>query len=392
MQAFIFGAGKIARGFLGQLLYRAGFEMTFVDASEELTKSLNDNGKYYVNVMGSPEDCEWIDRFRCLPLTDEHAVREAYCGADVIFTAVGGKNLPALGPVIAEAFREKIRQGDFAQNIICCENWNCPADVLTEAVCGSLSEEERELFRRTTGISEAAVMRSGIEASEEVRKIDPLGVSVSNYWELPVDQDRLVGNVPDIKGLIAMPDFGGFLQRKICTFNGSNALIAYIGTLLGYQYLADAANDKWIVGLLDRFYAELNNALCLEYGVSQEEQAKLARQAREKYQDYTIVDYLERHARDPLRKLSPGDRLVKPALLIEKAGGDTGVSALAIAAALYYRSENEADRSAAELSEMRTQMPIEDVMRKICGIERNSALGGSVMKQIGELRGRGLLT
>lgn len=39
-KAIIFGAGKIARGFIGQLLYLSDFEITFVDVFEPIVKVL----------------------------------------------------------------------------------------------------------------------------------------------------------------------------------------------------------------------------------------------------------------------------------------------------------------------------------------------------------------
>ena len=54
-EALIFGAGKIARGFLGQILFNAGVKTAFVDASEALVKLLNERKQYTVNVLGAPE-------------------------------------------------------------------------------------------------------------------------------------------------------------------------------------------------------------------------------------------------------------------------------------------------------------------------------------------------
>ena len=59
MNAVIFGGGKIARGFIAQLLSRSGYHITFVEISEALVRALNEKGTYYVNVMGNPKD-PWI--------------------------------------------------------------------------------------------------------------------------------------------------------------------------------------------------------------------------------------------------------------------------------------------------------------------------------------------
>ena len=51
-KALIFGAGKIARGFIGQLLYLSDFEITFVDIYQPIVDKLNEKKQYHVHVLG----------------------------------------------------------------------------------------------------------------------------------------------------------------------------------------------------------------------------------------------------------------------------------------------------------------------------------------------------
>ena len=52
--ALIFGAGKIGRGFIAQLLSRAGFDLYFVDAYEPMVESLRTNvAAYHIYVAGN---------------------------------------------------------------------------------------------------------------------------------------------------------------------------------------------------------------------------------------------------------------------------------------------------------------------------------------------------
>jgi mannitol-1-phosphate 5-dehydrogenase len=50
-KAVQFGAGNIGRGFMGQLLWEAGFEITFVDADKQLVTLLNDRGQYLLQLL-----------------------------------------------------------------------------------------------------------------------------------------------------------------------------------------------------------------------------------------------------------------------------------------------------------------------------------------------------
>ena len=45
MKAIVFGAGKIARGFIGQLLYLSKADITFVDIDQQLVDRLNKDQK-----------------------------------------------------------------------------------------------------------------------------------------------------------------------------------------------------------------------------------------------------------------------------------------------------------------------------------------------------------
>ena len=50
-KAVQFGAGNIGRGFMGQLLWEAGFEITFVDADKQLVALLNDRAQYPLQLL-----------------------------------------------------------------------------------------------------------------------------------------------------------------------------------------------------------------------------------------------------------------------------------------------------------------------------------------------------
>ena len=107
--------------------------------------------------------------------------------------------------------------------------------------------------------------------------------------------------------------FGLFLEQKLYTNNTSNAFIAYYGYLLGYRIVAEAANAPELSGMLDELYCEINETLIAELHALPKEQYRLAEKARAKYADWQIVDRIERHAKDPIRKLGPHDRLIAPA-------------------------------------------------------------------------------
>jgi len=53
MRAVVFGAGNIGRGFLGLLLFEAGYEVTFIDVDEARIRLINERREYPVFVLSN---------------------------------------------------------------------------------------------------------------------------------------------------------------------------------------------------------------------------------------------------------------------------------------------------------------------------------------------------
>ncbi len=379
MSCVIFGAGKIARGFIGHLLYLSEIPFTFVERAQSLVNLLNERGKYTVNILGhSEKNCE-VGGVHALSFAQEEEAVQAIAEADTVFTAVGGKNLPSLIPILRKGIERKAEKGGNL-NIVTCENWKQPALLLKTGIGESLKEHAKKYFAEQVGVTEAVIMRSAIEPDEELLKRDPLIVNVQDFWELPVDASRIVGELPAIQGLKLIPEFTGFLERKFYTYNAANGTVSYLGALLGHEKLADAAHDERIVKILEGVYQETAQALSEKHHFPLEEQLAFTLTSKRKLQDYTIVDFIERNARDPLRKLGKDDRLVGSARLVEEYGIEPHNLCIGIAAAIYY--ENDGDQFARELRRIRREEGIDAVINNVCGLEPEGHLGLLIKSKI----------
>lgn len=382
MSCVILGAGKIARGFVGHLLYLSEIPFIFIERSRQLADLINERGAYTVNILGhSEKNCE-VQGVSALNLAQGEEAAEAIAEAETVFTAVGGKNLEELLPVLVKGIEKKAKRGGNL-NIVTCENWKCPADFLRSGIDNRICEEAKTYLAKHVGITEAVVMRSAIEPDEEQLKKDPLTVNVQDFWELPVDASRVVGKLPQIRGVKLIQEFAGFLERKFYTYNAANGTVAYVGALLGYEKIADAAHDERILEILDGVYQETAQALAKKYHLPLEEQLAFALTSKRKLQDYSIVDTIERNARDPIRKLGKDDRLLGAARLAQEYGVEPVNLCLGIAAAIYY--ENDEDESARELRRKREEEGLDNLLEDICGIDPYESLANLIKSRIGRL-------
>ena len=286
--AVIFGAGKVGRGFLAQLLLRAGWRIHFVDSNAPLVEALS-GGSYSIYNLGTGE-VETISGYTAS--TDSWRLEET----SLILTSLGANGLEKWASSVSGLERDV--------DIILAENHPAPAGLV-----------RRHISSPRVGIAQAQVLRSCIEpTSEQVAEFGPLTVQVQDHWTLPLDADALRRPelLASVLGFEPKPKFSIELTRKLYTYNAVNAAVCYLGAEKGYEWLAEAANDPEISKIARQVGQEASAALVTEYGFDAAEQTNWCERALAKYQDETIRDPIERNARDPIRKLGLQDRILGP--------------------------------------------------------------------------------
>lgn len=385
MSCVIFGAGKIARGFVGHLLYLSNIDFTFVEKVDSLVDLINERKQYTVNILGDSSKNTVVTGAKALSFSQSEEIYDVIAKADCIFDAVGGKNLKDIVPFLTKGIEKRAQVNPKPLNIVTCENWKLPADILRTEISASISEQYRSFFEENVGITEAVIMRSAIESTPELLAVDPLVVNAQDFWEFPFDASRLKAPMPE--GMICLKpiyEFTGFLERKFYTYNAANGTTSFVGALLGYKYIADAAHDERILKLLDGVYTETATALSKKHDFPFEEQWAFTRTSLRKLQDKNIVDYIERNARDPMRKLGKDDRLVGSARLCMEYGVRPESLAVAIACAIHY--EEPSDEFAVKLAEIRENEGYDAVLSKVCSVEPDSELGMLIKEKIAQIK------
>lgn len=390
MSCVIFGAGKIARGFVGHLLYLSDIDFVFVEKVDALVDLINERKEYLVNILGAPEKNTVVKGVSALKFSESDRIAKAIASADCIFDAVGGKNLGEIVPFLTKGIELRAETNPKPLNIITCENWKLPADILKKGISEHINEKYRNFFESNVGITEAVIMRSAIESTPEMLAKDPLVVNVQDFWEFPFDASRIKAEMP--KGMIALKpiyEFTGFLERKFYTYNAANGTTSFVGALLGYKYISDAAHDERILKLLDGVYTETATALSKKHNFPFDEQWAFTRTSLRKLQDRNIVDYIERNARDPMRKLGKDDRLVGSARLCLEYGVKPDSLSVAIACAMHY--DEPTDEFSLQLKALRENEGYDAILEKVCSLEPNGELGRLIKEKIALIKEWGWL-
>ena len=366
MDIMIFGAGKIARGFIGHLLWKSNLPFKFVEYNQNLVDLLNVRKCYSVRLLGEQIHTDYVTGFSAWSYRDREEILFSIASEiSTIFISVGGKNLESVGRILRDGLELRYSSNNHVPlNIVLCENWVKPADIISAIVNEGASDAFKKFLGSSIGITESVIMRSAIEPTADVLKEDPIAVNVQDFWYLPIDKTRLRGCLPAIQSVEYIDNFKGYLDKKFYTYNAANGTVSYLGHLKGYTYISDAAQDPEILEILMMVYEETGRAICTKHGFDYEEHMAFTKTSLAKLQNKYIVDYVERNARDPIRKLGPSDRLVGPARLVVQYGGIPEGLATAIAAAIYY--DEPSDQFSVELKRIREGKGPSYILDTIC--------------------------
>jgi mannitol-1-phosphate 5-dehydrogenase len=381
----IFGAGKIARGFLAHLISLSNKRFFFIERDSNLVQLLKSRKKYSIHVMGHSEKDYVVSNFEVYQSDAQDDYLQILSESNLILTSVGGQNLPAISGAISKAIMLRFFRNDKeAVNIITCENWIEPAGKLKKAVIANLPQEAHKFVEEYIGFSESVVLRSATDSEPERLAEDPLVVNVQDYWILHINGKTVKGTLPKIAGFENKMNFAGMLTRKLYTYNAANGSASYLGFLKGYERIDQAVADPEILEILMKVYDETSKALSKEFGISYEDEYAFSMTSLAKLRNKDIVDFIVRNARDPIRKLGVEDRLVGPSLIALKYGIQPEGLATAIAAAIYYSDPNDA--RAKELTHIRLTNGIDYILDEICKIKRYPAFKNLIIEKILYLR------
>ncbi len=378
-KAVQFGAGKIGRGFLGQLLFEGGCRTTFVDADTALVDTLNARGEYPLRLVSDAEIQNLqIGNLCALDVRrDGDAVTQAVVESDLVGVAVGANVLPHVAPALSAGLNARAAANCGPLDVLLCENQWHAATLMRGLLEPHLAPEAREYFETQVGLVETVIGRMVPMTTDSQRAEDPLLVVAEPYKELPIARAMLRGEPPSLPGLILANNFEAYEARKLYLHNMSHAALAYLGYASGHEFIWQCAADADVLDTCRQALAEVIPALGAEYGLPLLDLTAFADDLLGRFANKALGDTVARVAADPLRKLRSEDRLVGAANLCLKRGVTPTALAKIIWFAFTY--EERADVNPQALTAPRWALGEEAALAAVTGLPSGSALSQMVL-------------
>ena len=349
-KAVMYGAGNIGRGFIGMLFSQSDYEVTFIDVAKPVIDALNSKNTYPVRYVSSEGFVDVaVKNVKAADGNDIEAASDAIASCDIMATAVGARILKFIVPNIVEGLRKRWARTADPLNIIICENLMDANLVLEGMIKEALSDDEKKLFDERVGLVEASIGRMVPVQTEEMKDGDPMRVCVESYGFLPVDKAAFKGDIPEIKNMVPFAPFDFYIKRKLYIHNMGHATCAYLGDILGLEYIWQAVDVPEIRIIAHNAMLQSADALSKKYGVDLGGITHHIADLLYRFTNAALKDTCARVGGDPARKLSAEDRLIGSSVLALEQGVTPVYIAVGAAAAVM-RYIREAEKEQSELS------------------------------------------
>lgn len=358
-EVFIIGAGRLGKGFIGEVFEAANWRVTFLDKDPQVVAALN-QGPYQVEISTTEEIyTREVTNYQTFLTDDSHPESDSFLTADVVMVPVYPEDLPEVFSYLLADFQLMRQQAaDKKLDIILLTNQTYLVPKMYQYLKDQVDAAFYTWIEDHIFIKDAIIRRSTDGTSASARKLFSMAAA-SLLIETPLHADLAAvnwmepaENVPLLK------------EIKIYTLNGPHAATAFIGHYTGYSDIPSTKADQENLRFIQEVAEEINQACIKEYNLTQEELTRLSAIPKLKGE---VPDSIRRVAFDPIRKLSLKDRLCGPILLCEKH--QLPHSALDKAVALGFKYKDEEDSSSLELQKLIADSGIAQAVEEITGLD-----------------------
>ena len=380
-KAVHFGAGKIGRGFIAELLHDSGYEIVFADVVDALVNLVNEKHEYPLFLIDHNYEEKTIDHVVAYSSVREpEKIIEAIGEAEVITTSVMATNLPKIAPLLAKGLKQRLTDGGDKVTVMACENAIMGTDILKKAMIdtGIVTEDELDAVGVYPNTAVDRMVFGGVHNGKE-------GIEIGDAYELAIERGKLIDpNVEPIKGGEYVDDLEMFLQRKIYMINCGHALSGYFGQVNGFSVVQDVLHDPSMLEQVRAAMLESASALEKKYGFTHESLVEyMETMMIKRFTTPGVVDPITRVSREPIRKISPNDRIMGPAYQCEEYGLENRHLLKGVACALKFR--NPEDAQAVELQQFIAEHGVEEAITKYIGAQAGSHIFQTILEEYNKL-------
>ena len=352
-----FGLGPIQAGlFLLEALRSGNFSRLVVSEIDRiLVEAVRGNrGTFTVNVAHldrlESADVTGVDAYDPADPKDRPALLAAIGEAEELATAIPAVEGYTRGgdASVARLLAHGLTDGR-PRIIYAAENHNFAAELLEQAVLAERPGFPREstAFLNTVIGKMSRVTADPTEMAQSGLKplVPGFGRAylVEAFNRILISRVRLAGFRRGITVFEEKDSLLPFEEAKLYGHNASHALLAYLGYMAGYDFIAEAAADERIAAVArEAFLQESGAALCLKHSrlgdplFTPAGYQAYAEDLLERMANPHLHDTVARVARQPARKLAYGDRIFGTMRLALQFGVQPTRMALAAAGALLY--------------------------------------------------------
>lgn len=361
------GAGNIGRACIGRLFHEACYKIYFSDVMEHLLEAINEKKEYKVRLVGKDVDnTVIINNVDRIPKSEEELV-QLFDEVSIVTTAVGVNILPKIATFIADIIKRRYETNNTAPlNVMACENTTGASSKLKENVHEKLPKEIIQWLDGKVAFANVAIDCIVPNVINE----DPLTVTCENFAELIIDKTIFIGDLPKVDGLFLKDHLEAYIERKLFTLNTGHAITAYLGFKNNKETIYDSISDDSIKEIVLSAMKESGEVLIKRYNFKREEHHKYIEKILSRFFNPYLKDSVLRVGREPIRKLSYNDRLIKPTLgtLEYRFSHENLVKGIAAAFQFY----NPDDKESIDLKKMIEKENLKEVIIKITGLNKEN--------------------
>ena len=374
------GAGNIGRACVGRLFHEAGYEVYFSDINTELLLLISDKKYYNIRMVGKDVDRTIkIDKVDKIP-DDEDSLLKLFDDIEIITTAVGVNILPKIASFVVKAIKRRYEtKNEKALNVVACENTTGASSKLRDSVYEFLDDNIKKWMEKKIVFPNVAVDC----IVPNIKNSDPLTVTCENFADLIIDKDVFIGDLPEVEGLSLKQNLDAYVERKLFTLNTGHAITAYLGFINNKKTIYDAINEESIKNIVLGAMRESGAVLVKRHGFKEDEHEAYIQKILSRFFNPYLEDSVLRVGREPMRKLSYNDRLIKPILGTLEYNLKHNNLVKGVVAAFQFYSED--DNESKELKKMLDSESLSDVVMKVTGLKNEKTLFDEIYSELNKV-------